>query len=30
VHEWKETARVAHAADARHEFAFEFVDYERR
>jgi len=28
--EWKETARVAHAADARHEFAFEFVDYERR
>lgn len=28
--EWKETARVAHAADARHDFAFEFVDYERR
>jgi len=26
---WRETARVAHAADARHEFAFEFVDYER-
>ena len=28
--EWRETARVAHAADARHDFAFEFVDYERR
>jgi dihydrofolate reductase len=28
--EWKETARNAHAADARHDFAFEFVDYERR
>lgn len=27
---WKETARVAHTADARHDFAFEFVDYERR
>lgn len=27
--EWIETARVAHAADARHEFAFAFVDYER-
>ena len=28
--EWEETAHVAHAADARHDFAFEFVDYERR
>lgn len=27
---WIETARVPHAADARHEFAFEFVDYDRR
>jgi len=27
--QWRETARVAHAADARHEFAFAFVDYER-
>ncbi|HJT99096.1 MAG TPA: dihydrofolate reductase [Rhodanobacteraceae bacterium] len=27
--EWQETARVAHAADARHEHAFAFVDYER-
>jgi dihydrofolate reductase len=27
--QWRETSRVAHAADARHEFAFEFVDYER-
>jgi dihydrofolate reductase len=27
---WRETTRVAHLADARHEFAFEFVDYERR
>ena len=26
---WRETARVAHPADARHEFAFEFADYER-
>jgi dihydrofolate reductase len=26
---WRETARIAHAADARHEFAFAFVDYER-
>jgi len=26
---WREIARVAHVADARHEFAFEFVDYER-
>ena len=26
---WRETVRVAHAADARHEFAFAFVDYER-
>lgn len=28
--QWRETARSAHVADARHEFAFEFVDYERR
>jgi dihydrofolate reductase len=28
--EWRETARVPHAADARHTFAFTFVDYERR
>ena len=27
--EWKETARIAHAADARHDHAFTFVDYER-
>jgi dihydrofolate reductase len=27
--EWKETARVPHAADARHDHAFAFVDYER-
>lgn len=27
--QWRETARVAHPADARHEFAFEFVDYAR-
>ena len=27
--QWRETARVAHPADARHEFAFEFADYER-
>lgn len=26
---WRETTRVAHAADARHAFAFAFVDYER-
>jgi dihydrofolate reductase len=26
---WREVARTHHAADARHEFAFEFVDYER-
>lgn len=30
VHAWRETMRVAHAADARHEFAFAFADYERR
>lgn len=29
MREWREIARVAHAADARHEFAFDFVDYER-
>ncbi|MCJ0825426.1 dihydrofolate reductase [Luteimonas sp. 50] len=27
--EWRETAREAHAADARNAFAFEFVDYQR-
>ena len=27
--EWRVTARAAHAADAHHAFAFEFVDYER-
>jgi dihydrofolate reductase len=27
--EWVETSREAHAADARHEFAFSFVDYVR-
>lgn len=26
---WKETARIEHAADARHDHAFAFVDYER-
>jgi dihydrofolate reductase len=26
---WKETARVEHAADANHDHAFAFVDYER-
>jgi dihydrofolate reductase len=28
--DWRETARVHHPADARHAFAFDFVDYERR
>jgi dihydrofolate reductase len=28
--EWSETARMPHAADARHAFAFAFVDYARR
>jgi len=27
--EWHETSREAHSADARHEYAFTFVDYER-
>ena len=27
--QWRETLRIAHAAAARHELAFEFVDYER-
>jgi dihydrofolate reductase len=27
--EWKETARIAHPADARHDHAFAFVDYVR-
>lgn len=26
---WRETFREAHAADMRHEYAFDFVDYER-
>ncbi|MEO6968462.1 MAG: dihydrofolate reductase [Rhodanobacteraceae bacterium] len=26
---WRETARVHHPVDARHAFAFDFVDYER-
>ena len=28
--EWEPVSREAHAADARHAFAFEFVDYRRR
>lgn len=28
--QWQVVAREAHPADARHEFAFEFVDYARR
>lgn len=28
--QWTETARLRHPADARHEFAFTFVDYERK
>jgi len=28
--QWRQTARLAHPADARHEYAFTFVDYERR
>jgi dihydrofolate reductase len=27
---WRETSRIAHAADARHEYSFSFVDYVRR
>ncbi len=27
--QWREILREAHAADARHEYAFSFVDYER-
>jgi dihydrofolate reductase len=27
---WRETARTHHPADARHAFAFDFVDYERK
>ena len=27
--QWRETLREAHAADARHEYAFAFADYER-
>jgi len=30
LHEWRETSRVLHPADAAHAFAFDFVDYERR
>ena len=26
---WREITRTSHAVDARHEFAFDFVDYER-
>jgi len=29
VADWQVTSREAHAADAKHAFAFEFVDYER-
>ena len=29
AHAWRETARAHHAADAKHEFAFDFVDYAR-
>jgi dihydrofolate reductase len=28
--DWREVARVHHPADAKHPFAFDFVDYERR
>jgi dihydrofolate reductase len=28
AHDWRETSRMHHAADARHEYAFDFVDYE--
>jgi dihydrofolate reductase len=28
--EWQDVSREAHAADDRHAFAFEFVDYVRR
>jgi len=28
--EWNETSRIEHPADERHEYAFAFVDYERR
>ena len=27
--EWRETARIGHAADAKHDHAFAFVDYEK-
>ena len=27
--QWRETFREAHAADARHEYSFSFVDYEK-
>lgn len=29
-HEWIETARAHHTADAKHEFAMDFVDYRRK
>ncbi|MGV8923949.1 MAG: dihydrofolate reductase [Thermomonas sp.] len=29
VGQWRETLRESHAADARHAFAFDFVDYEK-
>jgi dihydrofolate reductase len=28
--QWRETARDSHAADARHEFSFDFIDYVRK
>ena len=28
--EWSETERIAHPANARHEFSFTFVDYEKK
>ncbi len=30
MREWIETQRIAHGADARHEYPFTFVDYEKR
>ena len=30
LNEWIETQRIAHAADARHEYPFTFVDYEKK
>lgn len=28
--QWRETGRIAHPADARHTYPFDFVDYERK